>query len=230
MKIVTYNIHRGRSVTGRPILGEVALALDSLGADVIACQEVVGVDIDGHADQAAWLADRLGMQARFVVNAATRHGPLGNATLSRLPIEAHANLDLSIRGFENRGALRTVLAPSMDVWNVHLGLTARQRAEQWRRLCAALHEAPRALVVCGDFNDWSGLLRGLIERFGLVNALHRARRHGRATFPARRPWFRLDRLYYRSLELVDAEVLRGAPWTGLSDHLPVVATFAEPAR
>ncbi len=43
------------------------------------------------------------------------------------------------------------------------------------------------------------------------------------TFPSLVPWFRMDRLYVRGFNVVDADVLRGTHWAKLSDHSPLVA-------
>lgn len=226
MKVVTYNIHQGRGRTGGSTLDDVADALATLDADVIACQEVLGGGREGVRQQAPWLGERLGMSVRFAPNARTKHGVLGNATLSRRPITGHDNLDVSVPGFERRGVLRVAVDGPCDVWNLHFGLTGRQRIAQWHRVAVELAKQDRAVVICGDFNDWRGGLHRPVERAGMRSALASAGRIRRATFPARRPWFGLDRVYYRGLRLVGSSVLRGAPWSELSDHLPVVATFA----
>ncbi len=43
------------------------------------------------------------------------------------------------------------------------------------------------------------------------------------TFPASFPWFRLDRMYQRGFEIDATEVLKGRPWSKISDHLPLSA-------
>ena len=49
------------------------------------------------------------------------------------------------------------------------------------------------------------------------------------TYPSLVPWFRMDRLYVRGFDVVDADVLRGPVWAKLSDHSPLVATLGEPS-
>ena len=41
------------------------------------------------------------------------------------------------------------------------------------------------------------------------------------SFPARWPWFRLDRIYLRNATARNPEVLRIRPWSHLSDHAPL---------
>lgn len=48
------------------------------------------------------------------------------------------------------------------------------------------------------------------------------------TFPAAMPWLRLDRIYQRGFAVRSARVLRGRPWVGLSDHVPLVTDLELP--
>jgi len=45
------------------------------------------------------------------------------------------------------------------------------------------------------------------------------------TFPAVMPIMRMDRIYYRNLELLDGAVLSGWPWRRLSDHAALMGVF-----
>lgn len=42
------------------------------------------------------------------------------------------------------------------------------------------------------------------------------------TFPAVFPWLRLDRMYQRGFAVHSAQVLKGKPWTQISDHSPLL--------
>ena len=48
------------------------------------------------------------------------------------------------------------------------------------------------------------------------------------TFPSAMPVFRLDRIYQRGFAVQRARVLRGAPWTRISDHAPLMAELELP--
>nr|MBF0685804.1 endonuclease/exonuclease/phosphatase family protein [Pseudomonas sp.] len=48
------------------------------------------------------------------------------------------------------------------------------------------------------------------------------------TFPSAMPWFRLDRIYQRGFAVRSARVLRGRPWTMLSDHVPLLTDLELP--
>lgn len=48
------------------------------------------------------------------------------------------------------------------------------------------------------------------------------------TFPSAFPWLRLDRIYQRGFAVRSARVLRGRPWTQMSDHAPILAELELP--
>ena len=83
-----------------------------------------------------------------------------------------------------------------------------------------------AVLLAGDFNDWTGRVDPLIcEGSDLDNAMLLLTMQERRTWSTRRPLWALDRIYYRNLHLRDVTVLRESPWDRLSDHFPVRATF-----
>jgi len=228
MRVVTYNVAGGRSGFGD--LDRVALALRELRPQVVACQEWLEPSGDDRAAaRADQLAAALGMHVVFAGNHDSARGLLGNALLSELPIERHENVDVSQPRREPRGVLRAGLAIGIELLNVHLGLGRGERQQQWLRLLAAAGDDSTPTIVCGDFNDVSGRIDRQARRAGFVNAVADQPRRARRTFPARWPLIAIDRIYFRSVALQSATVLRGAPWTELSDHLPVVADFDDPA-
>ena len=48
------------------------------------------------------------------------------------------------------------------------------------------------------------------------------------TFPAAFPLLPLDRIYQRGFAVKSAKVLKGRPWTQLSDHAPIIAELELP--
>lgn len=68
-------------------------------------------------------------------------------------------------------------------------------------------------------------LRPFGEDLGLQEIFHHLHGHYARSFPARFPLLSLDRIYVRGLVPHHAEVLRGAPWGALSDHLPLAASY-----
>ena len=228
MKVITWNFHKGRHRRGRSMVDEAAAALLDRCPDLLLCQEVFHTSDDAH-HQSALLAAKLGLQASYGPNRWHFAGCLGNATMSRYPVLASANFEITHSYFERRGILYTridVGGYPLDVYNTHFSLTTRQRRKQLAVLLAILPpESHGPIVLAGDFNDWTGSLDRIIRKnrhferaLGLLPALR-----DRATFPARRPLVSLDRIYCRACRVLDVRVLRGAPWNRLSDHLPIEA-------
>lgn len=226
--VVSYNIHRGMGLDRRRDLDRIAAVIAETGADVVGLQEVVREDGDvvPEADQAIYLARRLGME---VVMGATRAhgaaGTYGNAVLTRLPVVGSVRCDLSRGKREPRGCLRVDVAvngTSLHVFNCHFGLAFRERREQLELLAGFIRagscEGPR--VVMGDFNEWH---RGPVTK-GLRLEFSSPMRRMRRTHPAMFPIFKLDRIYW-DVELQGEEfhVHRSRLARVASDHLPVVA-------
>lgn len=228
VKVLTYNLHKGRRGKSS-ILVEAAQALATRGADLVFCQEVFH-DTHEQEVQSQVLTDAIGHEHVFGPNAFYSHGCHGNATFARLPVANSFNVSMTESFFEKRGMLCTWLEADHGPFvalNVHFSLTGRQRRRQWWKLMSALpSDAGARVIAAGDFNDWSGSLDRRAMRTGLLkNALWATRREERLSFPARRPIFALDRIYYRGFRLRSVQVLTGLPWSKLSDHLPVEAIF-----
>ncbi|MFT5048867.1 MAG: endonuclease/exonuclease/phosphatase family metal-dependent hydrolase [Chlamydiales bacterium] len=225
VKILTYNLHKGRSALRRDVLAEIADALAERAPDLLTCQEVFHGTRDTR-HQCEVLAEALDHAHVFGPNAFYRKGCHGNATFARLPVAEHVNIDVTQSTLEKRGILHATLQDgpgTIETMNVHFSLTRRQRARQWRRLLETLPEDLAVpTIVCGDFNDWSGSLDRVARRSGTFhNALWNLPTPARQSYPAQRPLLALDRIYLRGFRVVSAEVLRGQPWSRLSDHLPI---------
>jgi endonuclease/exonuclease/phosphatase family metal-dependent hydrolase len=161
-------------------------------------------------------------------------GSYGNAILSRHPILTQSNQDVSDHRFESRGLLHCEIrvaqvARPVHCVCVHLGLTAGSRRRQMAALVARLGElAPDGapLIIAGDFNDWRHKAnRALIEDLGVVEVFEHVSGRTARTFPALMPMFRLDRIYARGLDVIDARVHLSNPGNRMSDHAALAATF-----
>jgi endonuclease/exonuclease/phosphatase family metal-dependent hydrolase len=241
-RVLTYNIHRAIGVDRRFRPERIARILDNYQADVVLLQEVDdGVPRSREMDLAKELAHVLGYP-HFAVghNVTLRKGRYGNATLSRHPILRERNIDLTIGRWKRRGCQHTAIVLAghahrrrLEVFNLHLGLSARERERQVA-LLARSHEltslAPEvACLVGGDFNDWRSRLTSLFTA-GLTfrSATDRSAQGERelATYPSFFPQGPLDRIYYRGpLRLLAARRCRLRLSRVASDHLPVVADF-----
>ncbi len=273
LRVITYNIHRAIGVDRRFRPQRIAAILAHYRADLVLLQEVdEGAPRSRGLDLARELALELGFPHVAVGhNVALKQGRYGNATLSRFPIVAERNIDLTVamppaddpappplsrrrqqaqnvmtaaggrRSLIRRGCQHTTLAAGgtsgerpIEVFNLHLGLSARERvrqvgllvnSEEFRRIGP---DVP--VLVAGDFNDWRSLLRPIfVDVFGFRCATDRK---GRATdralrtYPSFSPQGGLDRVYYRGpLELAQVRVCRLQASRVASDHLPVIAEF-----
>jgi endonuclease/exonuclease/phosphatase family metal-dependent hydrolase len=243
IRVLSYNIHKGfNSSNSRFVLHRMKESIELVHADLVFLQEV-----HGHREwsgrrkrdwprgaQFEFIADRLWPHYAYGKNAAYVSGHHGNAILSKYPISAWENVDVTTNRLEKRGMLHAEIeiprhAHPLHVICIHLGLLQTERETQIRRLCDRIRsvvpkEAP--LIVAGDFNDWwqkaTPVLRrelGLEEIFMALTGSH-AR-----TYPCWLPALHLDRIYYRSLQATRATALSSGIWGKLSDHAAVYGAF-----
>jgi endonuclease/exonuclease/phosphatase family metal-dependent hydrolase len=243
IRVASYNIHRAIGMDRRFRPQRIARILGVLDADVLMLQEVdEGVPRSREMDLARALAEELGYTHRAVGhNVTLRRGRYGNATLSRHPILRESNIDLTIGWRKRRGCQHTRIVVSgasgrrhrLEIFNLHLGLSARERAHQVGILACAPEFAQLpsgvACVVGGDFNDWRSLLQPVFTRllsFRPADEGGPASSRLMATYPAFLPRGPLDRIYFRGpVRLVSARRCRVPLARVASDHLPVVADF-----
>lgn len=239
LTIATYNIHKGMSVLNRRhVLPALKRELDSLDADLVFLQEVQGAHTrrarrhDDWPDepQHAYLAGS--HHHAYGRNAEYQAGHHGNALLSRFPIIATHNEDLSLHRLERRGLLHAQLDSAsglrLHALCVHLNLRAGDRRKQIDAVVRYIRAAvpPAApLVLAGDFNDWRGeACHPLHAALGLTDAYLALHGQLAPSFPAHFPVLPLDRIYLRGFHIERAQVHAGSAWRHLSDHVPLSAT------
>jgi endonuclease/exonuclease/phosphatase family metal-dependent hydrolase len=244
LRVLTYNIHRCIGVDRRFLPDRVLEVLHHHDADVVLLQEVdEGVPRSRELNLAREIAEVAGYP-HFALghNVSLKKGWYGNATLSRFPITRERNIDLTIGRRKRRGCQHTTLVlpdggagRPLEVFNLHLGLSAREREKQVGALVRSRefldldHGMP--CLVGGDFNDWRSRLRPIfVEVLGFGSATDLRSRWNAVmrTYPSFSPRGGLDRLYYRSLVLRSAWTCRLQVSRVASDHLPVVADFEVP--
>ena len=230
MRVVTYNIRKGKGASGRARfrVADLGRVLATHAVDLLLCQEVFHGVRAGVA-QSDELAALVGLPSYYGANRRRKLGHHGNATFTRYPVSLIENHDVSTNLLERRGVLYMKLDLSghvLHVLNVHLGLNSRQRLKQVRRIAVLLATTVRhgeSVILAGDFNDWPRRLdRIIVEGLGFTNAFATHGRRETLTWHARRPLFNLDRIYVRNLKVRRAKRLCGDPWRNLSDHLPLV--------
>jgi endonuclease/exonuclease/phosphatase family metal-dependent hydrolase len=167
LRIVSYNIHKGRSATGaHESLSDLRLGLYGLRPDLLFLQEVQGRnERDSILDaQHESLAAALDMSVAYGCNAVHAQTDHGNALLSRYPILSYENQDISDHRLEQRGLLHaTILVDETPVHCVvvHLGLLAAGRSRQISAIVDRIKRlvpAQDPLLIAGDFNDWNNRL------------------------------------------------------------------------
>jgi endonuclease/exonuclease/phosphatase family metal-dependent hydrolase len=228
LRIATYNIHRGRGLDRRVDASRIAGVVESLDADIIALQEVVGPGPDGMG-QAEEIAAQLGMTPVMAPTRLLRGRPFGNAVIGRFPVRGHDRYDITWRNREDRGCQRVDLdvGPGvLHVYNVHLGTAILERRYQAVHLAKILDDpaAGKPCVMLGDFNEWlkGPATRVLTERLKSLDLREHLKR--RRTYPGVLPFLHLDHIYYRGeVEVVRAELKRTRAALIASDHLPLVA-------
>lgn len=239
LRVATYNIHKGVQGVGplrRLEIHNLALAVESLDADVVCLQEVRHFNrreakyFEHWPDeaQASFLAP-VGYETVYRTNAVTRHGEHGNALLTRWPVLGHQHEDMSDHRLEQRGMLHVTLEVQqrqVHVLVVHLGLIRASRVRQLQQMHRFIRrEIPPhvPLLVAGDFNDW-----GLRVHQSLAQLHLHSWNLPKPTFPARLPIVQLDHVFARGMKPVGLTVPRGRTWWRMSDHLPLVAEFSLP--
>ncbi|MCG2578753.1 endonuclease/exonuclease/phosphatase family protein [Dechloromonas sp. XY25] len=228
LRIASYNIHRCAGTDGRTDAARVAGIIDEIGCDTIGLQEVAS-DQDGRHDsvQLDYLAERTHMQAIPGHTIVNHTGHFGNALLTRRPVLAVRQHDLSVPQREPRGAIEADLDIDglvVRVFVTHLGLRPGERRYQVRKMLDLLHDVPpeRPVIVLGDINEWLPIGRPLRWLHGLLGQAPAER-----SFPARWPIFALDRVWVRPYwALLAFGTHRTAGARIASDHLPVKAIIA----
>ncbi|MDP3877106.1 MAG: endonuclease/exonuclease/phosphatase family protein [Methylobacter sp.] len=250
-RLLTYNLHKGFNVGNRRfVLHQIREALTAADADVMCLQEMQGEHRRHQQKIADWpvlpqlefLAENTWPFHAYGKNAVYSNGDHGNAILSKHPFEQWENINVSPFTWASRSLLHSVIRlgcgqlPAMannrdiHIVCIHFGLIGTERRQQISQLSARIdshvpHDAP--LIIAGDFNDWLGQAERLFhDRLGLREIFRET--HGRyaRSFPAWLPVLPMDRIYYRGLVPLSCERLNHAPWTTLSDHAPLTASFS----
>jgi endonuclease/exonuclease/phosphatase family metal-dependent hydrolase len=240
IKIATYNIHRAIGIDRRFKPQRIIDILNEIDADIVLLQEVdEGVPRSRELNLAKEISEGCGYQYYALGhNVSLRKGYYGNATLSRFPIIRERNIDLTIGNKKRRGCQHTniqVLSSikqfNIDVFNLHLGLSAKERQKQAGLLFRSKEyrdlEQVMPCIVAGDFNDWRSLLRALfVEGMGFKCATDKSQLLGEVaikTFPSFAPRGGLDRVYFKG-QIKFIKVCRYKKKVAkiASDHLPVV--------
>lgn len=244
-RIATFNIHKGSTHFDASFaLHQQKALLQQLHVDVVFLQEVQDVHLLKSkrylawpaAGQAEFLADSVWPDYAYGKNSEYPAGHHGNALLSKYPIINTHNKDISAHTSEKRGMLHCEI--NVIGWDkplhaicLHLGLFAHWRQQQLLAVADYIEAhvpADAALIIAGDFNDWSTLAgKKFAQRLHLQEVFeHHTGQHARS-FPSWLPMLRLDRIYVRGFEIKSVEVHSGPKFIKLSDHAILTATLTK---
>jgi endonuclease/exonuclease/phosphatase family metal-dependent hydrolase len=244
VRLLTYNVHRCVGVDGRLDVARVAEVIAAQSPDIVALQEVdVGRARTGGVDQAAHLAQRLGMAFHFHANVKVESELYGDALLTvrpeRLVKAGPLPGDPRFPRLEPRGALWVAVdidGAELQVINTHLGLIPREQRAQASALAGPewLHDERRVdpLVLVGDFNATPLAAAYRVLASSLTDA-RRLAPFARAlpTFPSRMPILAIDHVFVSAGIRIQSVRTALDPLTRIaSDHVPLVVDFhLEPA-
>lgn len=206
IRAATYNIRYGFDEQWTFDPASTAAVIREAAADIVALQAVpAGLPTAYGADLALWLERRLGVPAFF---APTQNGLLGEAWLSKLPTRRVEATPLPSGHDRARHLVRLHVMPggrSVVFYGLHLRADEREGREQVEAAVEAMGST-RA-VVLGDMEAEAD--RAMAEM--LRTAGYRAvLEHGGAVMPpggALEPATRMDWIWVRGLDVVDARVL-----------------------
>jgi endonuclease/exonuclease/phosphatase family metal-dependent hydrolase len=239
LKVLSYNLHKGFSAGNRQWkLPEMRDALNSIAPDLCLLQEVQGKLkkrrekklSEPEIPQTEFLAEAEWQEQIYGKNAVYGDAHHGNGILSQHKILAWDNINVSLSKRASRSLLHAVIefkGQTVHVICVHLGLFKAERLLQLSLLNERINEhVPQymPLIIAGDFNDWQKTAsEKLQEELNLREVYQTFHGSYAKTFPASRPTFQVDRIYYRGFGLRLAKVFNEDPWKKLSDHLPLYA-------
>lgn len=244
LRILTYNVHRWLGTDRKIDPERIGDVIASCEPDIVALQEVrVGKIDKGKADQAAIVADRLGMELHFQPTIRILGEQYGIAVLSRYPSQVVKSGRLPSLSpgpaFEKRSALWVAVdvdGHPVQVVNAHLSLRSRERRAQAAALLGSEWighpDCAEPAILLGDFNapPYSRSYRLFAGRMRDAQ-LSNPSGEPQPTFHTRAPVLRLDHMFVTSsVEVMSAAPVRTALARVASDHFPLLAEVRVPSR
>jgi endonuclease/exonuclease/phosphatase family metal-dependent hydrolase len=236
-RILTYNVHRWLGTDRKISPTRIAEVIASCEPDIVALQEVrVGRSRPGEVDQAASVANALGMDLHFQPTIKILGEQYGIAILSRHSSGVVKSGRLPTQStrpsFEKRSALwvaTEIDGHKINVINAHLSLRSGERRAQATALVGpdwiGHPDCADPAILLGDFNapPYSRSYRMIANR--MVDAqLSNSHGEPQPTFHTRAPVLRLDHVFVtKSVEVVNAAPVRNMLTRIASDHFPLLA-------
>jgi len=197
--VATYNMHYDYDTYWRLSLPAQAEAIAASGADVVLLQEVDAGRITSYsADDAGWLAHRLGMHAIY---APTVEGVTGIGLLSRYPI-TNVTTELLPSDLEQTAIIRATLdlggGRLVDAYATWLGLSVEERSQQVKAALAFMAESDRPAFFGGDLNSGpTSSTYAALTQAGWADSVAAGGFPNLLTDPAVDPTERIDYIWWR---------------------------------
>lgn len=236
-RLLTYNVHRCVGTDRQLDVRRVADVIAHEQPDIVCLQELdVRRARTNGIDQAAQLAEHLGMSARFHPAMRIEREEYGDAILTHLPerlVKADSLPTITgIKGLEPRGAVWSQIQID-DVWlnviNTHLGLVPQEQRRQAIALAGPDWggELDGPKILTGDFNatsitrPYATLTRRMDDaqrRLGTKTSIK--------TFPSSFAAIRIDHVFVSPHIHVKSMRAGAHPHCRIaSDHLPLIMDF-----
>lgn len=226
LKIITYNIHKGKSFLLRKnILKEINELIHDKTYDFIFLQEVRDFHEKDYKKHQALQTDILsnGLYESFYgKNRTYKKGHHGNAVLTNHKVIKERNFDISVNKLESRGFFVLTVEINGYYLNIactHLNLRKKDRLKQINLIDKIIEEnyKDEPFIFAGDFNDFDK---------GVEKSLKELDFHSIAevkTFPHIFPLFHLDKVFVKNIfvKQVQSHSLKNLKSIIMSDHLPI---------
>lgn len=213
LRVATFNIRHCRGMDGDLNVNRTAALIATIGADIVALQEVDrGVRRSGAVDQAARLQELTGFSVHFFPTAEVGGGEFGLAIASAFDVPLAFRL-LPKTPFDRRHGAVIGKLGAVTFVATHLSRKPQARTIELSRLWSICAKTSGPKLVLGDFNAKPRWLAPL--------AVAGVRKVGgfQPTFPSSGPTRQPDHVFVsRELRLVESRTLS----TLSSDHLPLI--------
>ncbi len=233
VRVISWNIHGGRGITGRRNTNGAFSLINRFDPDVVCLQEV-----HRYLPWGAWenqprrLAQQLGMRVWYM--GCLQFAGLGEGILiaSRLSCDSVTKLALPSVG-EPRGLLAVRLRLSnqlpLNVMCTHWGLSTAERTAQSEIVRRKVNELDGAVVLCGDLNERADLAP-VSEIANCTRLRDTFYDEPKSTYPSDNPSHRIDYCFASPELTVRSTHLLGSGCE--SDHLAIALEldFAKDAR
>lgn len=226
LKIITYNIHKGKSFIFRNnVLKEINTLLHEKIYDFIFLQEVKDFHVKEYKKNSLFQTEILsnGIYKSFYgKNKIYKEGHHGNAILTNHNVIKVNNFNISVNKLESRG----FFVLSVDINGVkinmactHLNLRKKDRLKQINLIDKIIEENyfDEPFILAGDFNDFD---KGVEKQ---LNSLDFHNMTDLKSFPHIYPLFNLDKIFVKNLFInkVESFIIKPINRFILSDHLPI---------